>query len=69
MMTLREYLEALADSGRAYVVKELDGYRWPPDELMEWLEWQAPAWPCVPPAIGEHSHNVREDPLLHLGSY
>lgn len=23
--------------------KELDGYCWPPDELVEWLEWQAPA--------------------------
>lgn len=43
MVTLRGYLEALADSERTYVVKELDGYCWPPDELMEWLEWQAPA--------------------------
>lgn len=42
-MRLRSYLEALADSGRAYVVKELDGYCWPPDELVEWLEWQDPA--------------------------
>lgn len=42
MLTLRSYLEALADSGRAYVVKEMDGYPWPPDELMEWLEWQDP---------------------------
>lgn len=24
-------------------MKELDGYIWPPDELLEWLEWQAPA--------------------------
>lgn len=26
-----------------YIVKELDGYTWPPDELVEWLEWLAPA--------------------------
>ena len=41
MLTLKRYLEALAGSGQ-YIVKELDDYPWPPDELIEWLEWQAP---------------------------
>lgn len=43
MLTLRGYLEALAGSGQDYIVKEMDGYIWPPDELIDWLEWQAPA--------------------------
>ncbi len=43
MLTLRSYLEALAGAGGDAVVKELDGYSWPPAELIEWLEWQAPA--------------------------
>jgi hypothetical protein len=42
MWTLRSYLEALARLGREYVVQEADGFAWPADELIDWLEWQAP---------------------------
>ena len=47
MWTLQSFLEALAHLGPLFVVQEADGFAWPADELLDWLEWQAPerlAW-------------------------
>ena len=42
MDTLKSYLEALIRLGRGYVVQEADGFAWPAEELLDWLEWYAP---------------------------